>query len=322
MSKPAEVILIGLLVCSAMVGGCSGAQSVLDPKGDGAAGISILALVLFTGGMAVLVIVVVATVIALWGPERFRRALSAERAVVVGGVGFPVVVLTALLTYGVLLMAPPGRGEKPMQIAVEGKQWWWRVTYVQENGAFETANEIRVPVGRPVEFILSSSDVIHSFWVPNLAGKVDMTPGRTTRLTAVATEPGIMRGQCAEFCGGPHGLMSLRVIAMQPADFDAWTARARGRDAAVPGHELFLSLGCGGCHSIDGTKANGSIGPNLTDVGARAMLAAETLPNTHQNLQRWITAGQLIKPQNAMPEFKHLKQSELSTLSIYLMGLK
>jgi cytochrome c oxidase subunit 2 len=321
MSGRAELTAV-LLACLALMSGCSGEQSVLDPKGESAQSIRLLANFLFLGGGIVLATVIVATTAALWGPDKLRRALSAERAIVIGGIAFPTVVLTALLVYGVLAMSPNEPATKPIRIMVEGKQWWWRVRYEVQGRSFETANEIRMPVDRPVEFVLTSSDVIHSFWVPNLAGKIDMLPGRTTRLAARATQTGTMRGQCAEFCGGPHGLMSLRVVAMESKAFDAWAARDRKRNPDDAGHRLFVSVGCGGCHSVEGTEARGRIGPDLTDVGARAMLAAETLPNSNENISRWILSGQSIKPENTMPEFKHLQSHELATLSAYLTSLK
>lgn len=322
MTRRAEAIVIACASCAATLSGCTGEQSVLDPKGAGADGIHVMATVLFVGAAVVFAIVLAAMAMALLGPDRLRASLAADRAVVVGGIVFPAIVLTALLAYGVLTMAPVSSRQSPVRVMVEGKQWWWRVRYDLDDRTRETANEIRIPVGRPVEFALTSADVIHSFWVPNLAGKVDMIPGRTTRLTAMATQPGVMRGQCAEFCGGPHGLMSLRVIAMAPEAFDAWVARDRRRERQTAGHQLFMSVGCGACHSIEGTSAAGRIGPDLTDVGGRASLAAETLPNSSETIMRWITSSQSIKPGNAMPEFKHLTAQELAALAAYLTSLK
>lgn len=321
MLRRVEAIVI-ILLCAVLVTGCTGDQSVLDPRGEGARDISRLASILLIGGIAVLIVVVICLTSAIWGSDRMRRMLGGDAAILAGGIAFPAVVLTMLLTYGVLAMAPLNPGATPLKIVVEGKQWWWRVRYERSNGSFETANEIRIPVGRTVEFQLASADVIHSFWVPSLAGKLDMIPGRTTKLTVRATETGTMRGQCAEFCGGPHGLMSLRVIAMQPDAFDTWIAKERRRDATRPGHMLFTSAGCGGCHTIQGTGAEGRIGPDLTDVGTRAMLAAETIANTPQNAALWISSGKSIKPENKMPEFKHLSPGELKLLGDYLASLK
>jgi cytochrome c oxidase subunit 2 len=322
MIVPRAAAFVMFIASVTVLAGCSGEQSVLDPKGESAESISKLAMVLFAGGSFVLLFVVAATAAALAGPSLIRTALGGETAILVGGVAFPAVVLTALLIYGVLAASPLQATSEPLRVAIEGKQWWWRVRYEVDGRAFETANEIRVPVGRPVSFDLTSGDVIHSFWVPNLAGKLDMLPGRRTQLTAVATQAGVMRGQCAEFCGGPHGLMSLRVVAMAAEQFDAWAAQPRQQQTSGAGYRLFVAAGCGGCHAVDGTAANGRIGPNLSDFGTRAMLGAETLPVTHENVSRWITSAKSIKPESLMPDFAHLTPDEVSTLSTYLMGLK
>jgi cytochrome c oxidase subunit 2 len=218
---------------------------------------------------------------------------------------------------------------KALQISVRGEQWWWRVVYANGAGRrIESANELRIPVGRPVELELTSADVIHSFWVPRLAGKLDMIPGRKTVLRLAATTPGTSRGQCAEYCGGAHALMSFYVVALPEPEFDTWLAH-EGSPAARPenhdarmGQLLFLSHGCGGCHTIRGTSAIGTIGPDLTHVGGRMSLAAATLPNTATAIARWIADNQHIKPQNRMPPFGIFSPSELALLSTYLAGLK
>ncbi len=145
-----------------------------------------------------------------------------------------------------------------------------------------TANEIRIPAGRPIVFTLQSADVIHSFWVPNLGGKMDMIPGRTTHLRLQADQPGVFRGQCAEYCGGPHALMALEVVAMPPAEFEAWL-QGQARPAAEPaseaaerGRELFLAAGCGACHTVRGTAAAGTVGPDLTHLGSRRSVGIDT----------------------------------------------
>jgi cytochrome c oxidase subunit II len=312
-------------IVSGLLAACSREQSVLVTLGEEASRIDAITQILALGAFAILAIVVALLAAAIFSPE-YRQLIAGERAILYGGVAFPVVVLTALLLFGVTTTAGLRQtDERAMRIHVEGKQWWWRVRYegVAER-AIESANEIRIPVGRTVEFVLSTGDVIHSFWVPNLAGKLDMIPGRTTRLQTVANLAGEMRGQCAEFCGGAHGLMSLRVVAMPADQFGQWV-RSRisaVRDETTAGHKLFIAAGCGGCHTIDGTSAKGIIGPNLTDVGARRAIAAETLPMTRENLARWIAHSQSIKPENLMPEFNNLAEDELSLLSTYLEQLK
>jgi cytochrome c oxidase subunit 2 len=180
--------------------------------------------------------------------------------------------------------APPA--DDTLRVTVTGHQWWWRVVYESPDGTrFESANEVRIPTGRGTAIDLVGADVIHSFWVPNLAGKVDMIPGRTNTLTLQADRAGISRGQCAEYCGGAHALMAFNVVAMEPDDFETWLAAeaAPARTPETPGEEeglaLFLSHGCGACHAIRGTEADGTIGPDLTHVGSRTSLAAGILRN-------------------------------------------
>ncbi|HXV31258.1 MAG TPA: c-type cytochrome, partial [Sinorhizobium sp.] len=221
------------------------------------------------------------------------------------------------------------RADGRLRIEVTGEMWWWRVTYVDEAGRrIESANEIRLPVGRPVEVELTSADVIHSFWVPRLAGKLDMIPGRTNSLTLHVTKPGISRGQCAEYCGGPHALMSFHVIAMPEDQFAAWLDREAG-NARLPagadeaaGQALFLSSGCVACHSVRGTEARGTIGPDLTHVGARHSLAAAALENDAASFARWIRDGQHVKPENLMPPFEIFSEGELIQLASYLDQLR
>jgi cytochrome c oxidase subunit 2 len=216
-----------------------------------------------------------------------------------------------------------------LQLAISGEQWWWRVTYTTADGRrVESANELRIPVGRPVRIELTSADVIHSLWIPKLAGKLDMIPGRKNVLHLTANTPGVSRGQCAEYCGGAHALMSFYVVALPPAEFETWLskeaeqARPASDSESNAGQMLFLSHGCGGCHTIRGTAANGRIGPDLTHLGGRMSLAAATLPNDEAAIAHWITHNQHIKPTNRMPPFGIFSKTELATLSRYLSGLK
>jgi cytochrome c oxidase subunit 2 len=232
-----------LLLPLPLIAGCRDGQSALTPYGTQAAEIAQLSWVLFLGGALVLIIVVVATAIAIRGPAALRRTLATPRMVVAGGIVFPAVVLVALLFFNIALMQSsalaPSSGPAT-NIAVAGEQWWWRVTYQTPTGApVPGANEIRIPVGRDVLFTLSSADVIHSFWVPSLGGKVDMIPGRQTRLRIHATRPGVFRGPCAEYCGGPHALMALQVTALPAGEFDAWLGREAGNAASPETGRLF-----------------------------------------------------------------------------------
>lgn len=327
-----RVIAAGGFLPAAALAGCEDVQSVLAAHGPEAERILLLSWVLFAGAGAILTAVVAATAVAAVAPLSWRARLGSERVVVGAGIVFPVVALSALLAYGLFVMragtAAPAPGE-PLRIAVIGEQWWWRFIYTGPDGRrFESANELRIPAGRPIDLSLSTADVIHSFWVPNLAGKVDMIPGRTNRLRLAAERPGVSRGQCAEFCGGAHALMSFYVVAMSPKDYASWIEQA-GADARAPatprlrqGREIFLAAGCGGCHAIRGTPAIGTIGPDLTHVGGRISLAAGVLASDESAFARWIADNQHIKPQNRMPPFRIFSESELGALAGYLASLK
>ncbi len=312
--------------------GCAGIQSALEPTGDEAERINVLSWLLILFSTAVLVGVCAIAAAALFGGDALRARISGERLVVGGGIIFPILSLSLLLSYGFYLMGPGSpvvHTDGGLRIEVEGKRWWWRVTYVDENGRrIESANEIRLPVGQPVEIALTSADVIHSFWVPKLAGKLDMIPGRTNRMTLHVTEAGISRGQCAEYCGGPHAFMAFFVVAMPEDEFATWLER-EAADAqppsgaeAVTGQALFQSSGCVACHRIRGTIALGTIGPDLTHVGSRHSLAAATLENEPAAFARWIRDSQHVKPENLMPSFEIFTVSELNQLAIYLDQLR
>jgi cytochrome c oxidase subunit 2 len=330
-TRPALPLII-LLALALALGGCEGVQSVIAPEGPQAARIALLFWVLTAGGTVILVGVIVLTAMAMSGRRPPEHWLSGEPLVIGGGLVFPIVLLTALLGYGLFVMradtAPAAAGDA-LRIAVVGERWWWRVTYRDDSGArFESANEIRIPVGRTVALELTSADVIHSFWVPKLAGKLDMIPGRTNVLTLSADRPGVSRGQCAEYCGGAHALMSFHVVAMPPQDFEAWQQREAGpaqepqRPIEREGMLLFISHGCGACHAIRGTTASGTIGPDLTHVGSRRSLAAATLPNDTEAIARWIADNQHIKPGNLMPPFRIFSEDELAALAAYLASLR
>ncbi len=302
----------------------------LDPAGPFAGPLHTLAWVLFAMAGAVLLLVLVALGVALFGPRRWRKRLGGEKLIWIGGLAFPVVVLSALLIYGLgltsHLKAEGAPGE--MRVRVTGEMWWWRVAYLDGQGreALRDANEVHIPVGRPVVFELESADVIHSFWVPRLAGKVDMIPGRRNLMRVQADAPGVYGGQCAEYCGGPHALMGLVVVAHEPAAFEAWRARQAAPAAtaplAHPGVAVFARAGCGACHTVEGTAFNGLAGPDLSHVGSRRTLGAGILPNNQGTLAAWISDSQAIKPGNRMPAYPVLTGQELRDVSAWLESLK
>lgn len=287
-------------------------QSVLSPVGPDAAVTVEIAWVLFIGGAVIFVAVMAMALYAVRG----RLRLSENLLIIGGGIVFPTVTLFVLMLYS-LARASGMHAPEPgaLRIDVVGEQWWWRVRYP----AFETANEIRVPVGRPVELILTSADVLHSFWVPALGGKLDMIPGRTNVLRVRAERAGELRGQCAEYCGGPHALMALYVVAVSEEEFQAWSA-AQGQ-AAKAENPHFVAH-CGACHTVRGTRAAGTRGPDLTHVGSRVSIGAGLLPNNRGALAAWIASSQHLKPGNLMPSFEHFSGPELRELAAYLEGLR
>jgi len=216
-----------------------------------------------------------------------------------------------------------------LEIRVRGYQWWWEITYLDAHAdqVFTTANEIHIPVGRTIRLQLSAADVIHSFWVPNLAGKQDLIPGRENTLTFTALEPGTYRGQCAEFCGVQHAHMALLVIAEPSPNFEQWR-RSQLAPANTPtdaqqttGLKVFTSKPCASCHTIQGTSASATVGPDLTHVAGRRYIAAGVLSTTRGSLAAWIADPQTIKPGNNMPDVP-LTAPELQALSAYLAALK
>ena len=307
-------------------------QSALDPKGIDAALILELTKVMAVGGGGIFLFVMALLALALLGPAGVRASLRKPGWIIGGGIVFPVVVLTALLVYTLMStnrMAKAGN-TAATRIEVKGELWWWRVRYLDASGQvlFETDNEIRIPSGQPVELLLRSDNVIHSFWVPNLSGKIDMMPGHTNRQTVQATHPGVYRGQCAEFCGAQHAKMAFHVLAQPPAEFERWLAAQMqpppepGSPTLQHGKRLFQENRCGLCHAIRGTGASGAIGPDLTHVGSRHSLGAGVLPNGQGSIAGWITGNQQIKPGNLMPAYKRFSGEELRALSAYLDSLR
>ncbi len=307
-----------------VLGGCNTHQSTLSPFGADAADIRHLFLIMLAGAVLIAVGVALLMRHAVRAPEGDLTHHKGMRVVLwLGGI-VPTVVLLGLLVYSLPYMKPRPIGPADLAIAVEGEQFWWRVTYRPPGGAaIESANEVRIPVGRTVAFRLTAADVVHSFWIPGLGGKMDMIPGRTNTLVVRADKAGRYRGQCAEFCGLSHALMALDVVAMEPAAFDRWLAGQRR--PVVPmavdaGARLFAANGCTGCHTI-GDGAHG-IGPDLTHFGARQTLAAGILPMTTANVAGFIRHPEATKPGVRMPAFPQLSQGEATAIARYLQGLK
>jgi cytochrome c oxidase subunit 2 len=299
---------------------------VLDPAGPYAESVTVLAWSLFAMGLFVTAVVVAALWVAVKGPAQLKAKIGGEKVVWIGGIAFPAVVLTALLIWGLALTASltkPIAGDE-MRIRVTGEMWWFRVEYLGTDGdvLFEDANEVHIPVGRPVVFELTSADVIHSFWVPNLSGKKDMIPGRTTLLRVEADRAGRFGGVCAEYCGGPHALMGFVAVAHEPEEWAEWlgsrTAPGARSVTVGRGRDLFMESGCAACHLVGGTEAGGRAGPDLTHVGSRLTLGAGILPNHRGTLIGWIGDSQSIKPGNRMPSYDQLPAEDLHAIAAWL----
>jgi cytochrome c oxidase subunit 2 len=269
----------------------------------------------------------------LAAPEPMRER---RMGLVVGGaVGLTTLILLVLMilefltTRSLAGLARSEGAKDAVHIAVTAKQWWWEVQYqdATPSNMVTTANEIHIPVGRPVVIQLQSPDVIHSFWVPNLAGKKDAVPGHPTEIWLRADQPGKFEGHCAEFCGHQHANMRFVVIAEPQEKFDAWLdaqrqpAREPTTDAQWRGKTIFLNTTCATCHTINGTPAFGRVGPNLTHVASRPTLAAGAVPNRPGHLAGWIIDPQKIKPGTRMPQHS-LPPGDLRSLLEYLESLE
>lgn len=317
--------------------GCSGIP-VLDPKGPEAGAVSWL-IWSFTGlGLAIWLLVTLFLVASIFRPGRrvHQEPLAlhgpAERQV--GIIVGTLTVLTALIVVGLTVLSYAaqqqlfGEGEA-ITVEVIGHQWWWELRYPDPDPSrtVTTANELHVPVGRTVRLALSSSDVIHSFWVPSLMGKADLIPGRTNELRFTAGEAGVYNGQCAEFCGMQHTYMGLKVIADDPSAFDDWkvaqlaSASQPPSEEARKGQAVFLANPCISCHAIRGTSAGGTLGPDLTHLASRSTIAAGRAPLTRGQLAAWITDPQSMKPGVNMPTVP-IEPQDLDPLLDYLMALK
>jgi cytochrome c oxidase subunit II len=262
------------------------------------------------------------------GPASSDQALSRAVAIAVGA--------TIVILFGLLISSVrTGRSVASLDawsavtIEVTGHQWWWEIAYddAVPSRRVVTANELHVPVHRPVVLKVTSRDVIHSFWVPQLQGKRDLIPGYTTAVWLTADRPGTYRGQCAEFCGLQHAHMAFDIVAEPEPDFERWldgmrqAAPVPRTDAELRGHDLFMTRRCGTCHTVTGTAAHGQVAPDLTHIATRSTIGAGTLPNTPAHLSDWVRDPQASKPGNQMPP-NPLSPDEVGALLAYLELLK
>ena len=308
--------------------GCNRHQSALSTFGEEAAGIAHLSLIMVIGAVVIAIALALLVRWAVRAPEGSLSLRGGERLIVIAGAVLPSILLLGLLIYSLPAMKPRPTGAGDLIIDVTGEQFWWRVRYNPPGAApVVAANAVRVPVGRTVRFRLHGGDVVHSFWIPGLAGKMDMIPGRVNELPVKAVKPGLFRGQCTEFCGLSHALMAFEVIAMEPAAFDRWLAAERmpaiaDAGALGQGKALFASYGCGGCHEIRGTGQRGRIGPDLTHLASRRTVGAGTLPMEEAAIARFIRFPSEAKPGARMPAFPHMSEAEASAIARYLGELR
>lgn len=283
------------------------------------------------GGLVIWLAVVSLAIYATFLKSRPISSAAARRLVLWGGAILPTAILVAVLAYGLALLPPvlAAAPEGSLRVRVVGEQWWWRMQIVPPRGPpVEVANELWLPVGLPVALELEARDVIHSLWIPEMGVKMDMIPGRTTRLTLNPTRTGEFRGICAEYCGASHALMLFAVRVVPQSEFAEWIDRQRqpaeapATPLAARGRETFLSSGCGACHAVRGTPADGQVGPDLTHVGGRRTVPAGRLAAGRTDLHRWIAEPRSIKPGARMPAFGMLPEEDLRAMAAYLEGLR
>lgn len=338
--KKARVSQLGAVLAVLALGAAACAHNApldtLRPAGPIAHEINNLWNVVFYLATAVFVLVEGLIVIAVFrfrhrkGDTEEPKQVHGNTRLEIGWTIAPALLLLVLAFPTVLTIRALAREPKDaLHINVRAQQWWWRYEY--PGSGVVTANELRIPVGRKIRLALSSRDIIHSWWAPRLAGKQDVVPGRTHHLTIEASEPGTYAGTCVEYCGLSHANMRLKVIAMTPADFDAWLAEQRAPlveptvPLAMKGKKVFLAQACVGCHAIKGTTAQGDVGPDLTHFASRTGFAGDIFDRTDANLRAWLTDAPGLKPGSKMPAgvaSLGLSQDDITALIAFLQGLK
>jgi cytochrome c oxidase subunit II len=328
--------------------GCSDALSTLNPHGPAAhsiAGLSWFMTILF------LVVSLVMWILFAYAFYRRRGSLAehepvesggGEMWIAIGGLIVPFIVLTGLFVAGLSLLSdfpiPAAHARTRAQMAqsmkpnilIIGHQWWWEIRYLNDDPSkeFTTANELHLPTGRPMNIELTTADVIHSFWVPALDGKIDLIPGQPNYIRILASQPGTYAGQCATYCGAEHALMRLLAVAQTPANYQSWLENQRkpGHVPTTPqakaGEDAFVNGPCALCHTVRGTGAAGIVAPDLTHIGSRKMLASGVYANNNAFLEAWITNAQSLKPECEMPDLTQFSGVQLTDLVAYLRQLK
>jgi cytochrome c oxidase subunit 2 len=322
---------VSLLV---LLTGCSGNQSALNTHGHSADALKDL-IILVTAVCTAVFLMVVGFL--LWALARKREVPrsdnDAERRMTLSvriAIAFTALTVAGLTIASFYTTSDLNSGnDATVVVRVKAQQWWWQFNYrgVNQEPAFQTANELHIPVNQDVRLELESLDVIHSLWIPSLAGKLDMIPGRKNIITMRASRPGIYRGQCAEFCGLQHSHMAFVVVAEEEPAYQQWFAvqAAPAQEPtvaeAVVGKAVFMNKPCAACHTIRGTPATGTSGPDLTHVASRHTIGAGLLETTRGSLAAWIADPQTLKPGNNMP-LVPLTSDELRQISAYMEELK
>jgi cytochrome c oxidase subunit II len=327
------------LVTILLAQGCASNHAAMNPAGPRARQIADLMLV-FTWVSAVVYLVVIGFLV--WamlrrrarapggtGGDIERADAKAKRVIAVATALTVVILLTLACADFVVQRRLSSHPADALRVLITGHQYWWEVEYQDPDPSqhVRTANELHIPVGKPVEVVLTSNDVIHSMWLPNLSGKKDLIPGHTNTEVLLAQQPGTYTGQCAEFCGLQHAHMRLIVTAEPEDRFNAWKqqqlaeARAPASDQEKRGQQVCVRSSCILCHSIEGTDAAATVAPDLTHVASRGTIAAGTLENTPANLSSWILAPQRLKPGAQMPATA-LAPDDLAALVTYLASLR
>lgn len=329
MSRRPDRIAISV---SALLGlaGCGVGDATVRPVSDfGRASLDIYTSV-FWWMAGIFVVVEFLLVFALW---RYRRRdddsevpeqVHGHTWLEIGWTLAPALILLVIAIPTIRTVfeqqTPPPAGSRPLQITAIGHQWWWEFDYPELG--FSTANELHVPQGRVVHLTLVSADVIHSFWIPRLGGKRDLNPGTENSIVFTADTVGVYDGQCAEFCGTSHANMRMKLFVDEPSSFEEW-ARVQSRPARPDsaGYQIFLASGCAACHAIDGTAAQGRVGPDLTHVGGRGSIAAGMFPNESEWLAAWLSSPDSMKPGALMPDL-NLSEDRVTALVRMLEGLR
>jgi cytochrome c oxidase subunit 2 len=329
---------IALAVAAVLLVAACGAQSTFAPAGPAAERLRDLGWMIIVTFLAATAVV---WVLLVWIVFR-RRGSLAEHApvdqggginwILVGGIAVPATVLAIIFvaTLGTMSAFPIDHHQRAPEIRVIGHQWWFQIEYVigGHHQRIASATEIHIPLGRPVDIALQTRDVIHSFWVPQLHGKVDLVPGFTNHITIQADRPGTYRGECAEYCGAQHAHMILFVIAEPEEQFQKWLAAQRqpavrpSSPSEARGKERFEQMACAFCHTVRGTPAFGSVGPDLTHLASRSTLAGGMLANNTANLHAWVTHAQSLKPGAQMPDMTQFTGEHLHEIVAYLQSLK